>query len=111
MEHRRVYRFNAALHAARRYEYWLRRGVARRRGEAMRAAGNPCDHKGHPELSYSPFCEVCDQVLMPYSPAEDGEFPLLPCDWADLNEYDRRRDFHWRKGWPKLPLPEKPKIA
>ena len=41
----RVYRFNAALWATRRYEVRLQRGMAQRRGAAMRAAGNPCGHK------------------------------------------------------------------
>lgn len=33
----RVYRFNAALWATRRYEVRLQRGMAQRRGAAMRA--------------------------------------------------------------------------
>lgn len=76
----RVYRFNAAIWAARRYEHSLRLGLAEHRGAAMRAAGIPCNHKG------IPICEVCGEVLCPYTPdihCESG-LPLTPCDSAEL---------------------------
>ena len=92
-------------------KYLLRRGVAQRRGEAMRAAGNPCTHEGED----GHICKVCNAVLAVWTPYDDFWFPLLPCDWADLNDHERRFDFHWGKDsaiwWGQLPLPEKPKIA
>ena len=106
----RVYRFNAALWAARRYGHWLRRGMARRRGAAMRAAGNPCGHKGEDGA----ICTVCDQVLCPYTPDERYCYwPLAPCDWAGMNDHEQRCEIHWRTrkaeriAWGLLPLPAK----
>ena len=105
----RVYRFNAALWAARRYGSKLRDGVARRRGAAMRAADNPCGHKGVDGA----ICTVCGEVLGPYTPDERyGGWPLAPCDWADMTDYERRDDFDWgNRVWWGQPPPEKPKIA
>ena len=86
-----VYRFNAAIWAARRYGHRLRLGIARRRGEAMRAAGSPCDHKG----SDSAICETCGEVLCPYTPDERYWGLLTPCDWADMTYYGRLGEIDW----------------
>ena len=106
----RVYRFNAALWAARRYGVGLRRGVAQRRGAAMRAAGNPCDHKGEDGA----ICTVCDQVLCPHTPHVLYSFlPLTPCDWADMEDHEQQWEIHWhtrkaeRIAWGLLPMPAK----
>lgn len=105
----RVYRFNAALWAARRYGFRLRRGMARRRGAAMRAAGNPCGHKGEDGA----ICTVCDQALAAYTPDDRYCEPLTPCDWAGMNDHEQRCAIHWRTrkaeriAWGLLPLPAK----